>query len=156
MILFHGSYTRIENPDLNHSRTNLDFGSGFYETPIYEQAQKWSMKFIKRGKDGFISSFSYDDKRSNELNILQFGSYSERWLDFILSCRRGKDKTTYDLVIGGVANDKVFNTVELFFDGLIDKKQAIKRLHYEKPNLQLCFRTQKAINRLTFIKAETL
>ena len=87
---------------------------------------------------------------------MQFGSYSERWLDFILSCRRGKDKTTYDLVIGGVANDKVFNTVELFFDGLIDKKQAIKRLHYEKPNLQLCFRTQKAINRLTFIKAERL
>lgn len=33
----------------------------------------------------------------------------------------GKDATDYDLVVGGVANDKVFNTVELFFDGLIDK-----------------------------------
>lgn len=29
-------------------------------------------------------------------------------------------------------NDKVFNTVELFFDGLIDKKEAIERLRYEK------------------------
>ena len=27
----------------------------------------------------------------------------------------GKDATDYDLVVGGVANDKVFNTVELFF-----------------------------------------
>ena len=70
---------------------------------------------------------------------------SEKWLDFILNCRKGKDSTDYDIVIGGVANDKVFNTVELYFDNLIDKKEAIRRLRYEKPNLQICFRTQKAI-----------
>lgn len=34
----------------------------------------------------------------------------------------GKDATDYDLVVGGVANDKVFNTVELFFDGLIRRR----------------------------------
>ena len=54
--------------------------------------------------------------------MLSFESYSEQWLDFVLACRRGMDATNYDIVIGGVANDKVFNTVELFFDGLIDKK----------------------------------
>ena len=48
-----------------------------------------------------------------------------------MNCRSGKDSTDYDLVVGGVANDKVFNTVELFFDGLIDKKEAINRLRYE-------------------------
>lgn len=47
---------------------------------------------------------------------------------------------------GGVANDKVFNTIELFFDGLIDKSEAIKRLRYEKPNLQMAFRTAKALS----------
>ena len=67
-------------------------------------------------------------------------------MDFILNCRAGKDVSDYDLVIGGVANDKVFNTIELFFDGLIDKKEAIGRLKYEKPNLQICFRTQKALD----------
>ena len=56
----------------------------------------------------------------------------------------GKDATDNDLVVGGVANDKVFNTVELFFDGLIDKAEAIKRLRYEKPNVQICFRTERA------------
>ena len=64
---------------------------------------------------------------------------SEEWLDFILNCRSGKDSTDYDFVVGGVANDKVFNTVELFFDGLIDKTEAINRLRYEKPNQQMCF-----------------
>ena len=62
---------------------------------------------------------------------------SEEWLDFILNCRSGKDSTDYDFVVGGVANDKVFNTVELFFDGLIDKTEAINRLRYEKPNQQM-------------------
>jgi len=46
-------------------------------------------------------------------------------VDFVLNFRSGKDTSNYDLVVGGVANDKVFNTVELFFDGLIDKREAI-------------------------------
>ena len=87
---------------------------------------------------------------------LKFDSYSEEWLDFILNCRSGKDSTDYDLVVGGVANDKVFNTVELFFDGLIDKTEAINRLRYEKPNLQISFRTEKALSLLHFEGSETL
>ena len=46
-------------------------------------------------------------------------------VDFVLNFRSGKDTSNYDFVVGGVANDKVFNTVELFFDGLIDKREAI-------------------------------
>ena len=79
---------------------------------------------------------------------------SEEWLDFILSCRGGKDVADYDLVFGGVANDKVFNTVELYFDGLIDKAEALKRLRYEKPNLQICFRTEKALFLLRYEGSE--
>lgn len=45
--------------------------------------------------------------------------------------QKGNDATDYDIVIGGAANDKVFNTVELYFDNLIDKKEAIRRLRYE-------------------------
>ena len=82
----------------------------------------------------------------SKLQILKFESYSEEWLDFILKCRSGTDTTNYDIVIGGVANDKVFNTVELYFDNLIGKGEAIRRLRYEKPNLQICFRTQKALD----------
>lgn len=61
-------------------------------------------------------------------------------------CRSGKDKSDYDIVVGGVANDRVFNTVELYFDGLIDKAEAIERLRYEKPNMQVCLRTERALN----------
>lgn len=156
MILYHGSFLEIAKPDLIHSCSNVDFGRGFYGTPLYEQAAKWCGKFIRRGKDGIISRYEYNEEREAELKTLKFDSYSEKWLDFILNCRREKDSTDYDLVVGGVANDKVFNTVELFFDRSIDKAEAINRLRYEKPNLQICFRTEKALAQLHFEGSETL
>lgn len=154
MILYHGSYLEIPQPDLAHSRANVDFGPGFYVTPIYEQAEKWCGRFRRRGKDGAVSRYRFEDGREAQLKVLKFDAYTEEWLDFILSCRTGKDTTDFDLVVGGVANDRVFNTVELFFDGLIDKTEAIRRLRYEKPNLQLCFRTEKALALLAFEGSE--
>ena len=156
MILYHGSYLEIVEPDLIHSRPNVDFGRGFYVTSLYAQALKWCGRFKRRRKDGIISRYAFDESRESELKTLKFDSYSEDWLDFILKCRSGKDTTDYDLVVGGVANDKVFNTVELFFDGLINKTEAINRLRYENPNLQICFRTEKALSLLHFEGSETL
>lgn len=156
MILYHGSYVEIEQPDLEHSRNNVDFGRGFYTTPLYEQALKWCGKFKRRNQSGIVSKYWFDEEKMQNLKVLKFDSYSEEWLDFILACRKGKDVTDYDIVIGGVANDKVFNTVELFFDGLIDKTEAINRLQYEKPNLQICFRFEKAIECLHFEGSEML
>lgn len=156
MIFYHGSFLEVAKPDLTHSRPNLDFGRGFYVTPLYEQTVKWCSRFKQRGKAGVISQYNFEENRELELKILKFDSYSEEWLDFILNCRTGKDSTDYDLVVGGIANDKVFNTIELFFDGLINKTEAINRLRYEKPNLQVCFRTDKAFSLLHFEGSEIL
>ena len=154
MILYHGSFLEIPRPDLQYSRPNVDFGRGFYTTPLKEQAVKWCGKFKRRDKDGVISRYSFDETASSTLKTLKFDAYSEEWLDFILPCRSGHDTSDYDIVEGGVANDKVFNTVELYFDGLIDKAEAISRLRYEKPNLQLCFRTEAALAMLQFEGSE--
>ena len=184
MILYQGSFLEIVKLDLVHSRPNLDFGRGFYVTPLYEQAAKWYGKFKCRGKDGIISRYEYYPyllflKSSFQIRFPNFSILLGTYLDcqnqsfcstssrintklkFQLlaisqNCRSGKDATDYDLVVGGVANDKVFNTVELFFDGLIDKKEAIKRLRYEKPNLQICFCTEKALSLLHFEGSEKL
>lgn len=156
MIVYHGSYLEIQTPDLSHSRKNVDFGCGFYTTPIYEQAVKWCQKFKRRNKPSIVSRYEWNETACQDLKILQFDAYSEEWLDFILHCRHGEDYNDFDIVIGGVANDKVFNTVELYFDGLIDKEEAIGRLRYEKPNLQICFRTLKSLEYLHFEGSENL
>lgn len=71
MILYHGSYLEIQTPDLVHSRKNVDFGRGFYTTPLYGQAVKWCEKFMRRGKSRVISRYSFDEKAYQELKILK-------------------------------------------------------------------------------------
>lgn len=47
--------------------------------------------------------------------------------------------------------------LDLYFAGDIGKHDALRRLVYEKPNYQLCFRTQQAIDQcLTFIASHKL
>ncbi len=156
MIVYHGSCVAVERPDPIHSRPNVDFGRGFYTTPIYEQAKQWCGKFMRRGRDGIVSCYEFNESALPALKVQRFDAYSEEWLDFILNCRGGRDGTDFDLVIGGVANDRVFNTVELYFDGLIDKSEALNRLRYERPNLQMAFRTRRALSCLQFKGSEKL
>ncbi|UTC67410.1 MULTISPECIES: DUF3990 domain-containing protein [unclassified Treponema] len=146
MILYHGSNLEIIKPDILHSRDRVDFGQGFYLTPHYEQAKKWCQKFITLKKEGVVSRYEFDTAAYKECKVLKFDYYDEKWLDFIVSCRTGKKAAGYDIIEGGVANDKVFNTIELFLSDLIDKKEVIKRLKYEKPNWQICLKKQHVID----------
>lgn len=145
MRLYHASFMPIPKPDLNHSRANVDFGRGFYTTPIRSQALNWCGRFKRRDLPGIISRYQFDEGAYDTLKVLRFEAYSDQWLDFILTCRNGTDTSDYDIVVGGLADDKVFNTIELYLDHLIDKSDAIRRLQYEKPNLQICFRSEIAI-----------
>ena len=156
MKLYHGSYTTVEKPDISFSRNNIDFGKGFYVTPIKEQAIKWSLRFKARRKKAIVSIYEIDiDKLKQDVKIMEFNTYSDDWFDYIIRCRSGNASDNYDVIIGGVANDKVFDTIQLYIDGLIDKSESIKRLRYEKPNIQYCFRNQHIIDKfLLFINSE--
>jgi len=158
MILYHGSNKAIENPDLSFSRNGTDFGKGFYTTTIKFQAAKWTERFKRRYNCGIISIYEADETELRKnISVLEFKTYSDEWLDFIAESRKGILKGNYNLVIGGVANDDVFNTLKLFFENYIDKKEAIKRLQYEKPNIQYCFRSQDVIDKyLKYTGMETL
>lgn len=76
MILYHGAYIKVMNPDTLHSRQTVDFGPGFYATPIYEQAARWCEKFKRHGREGIVSVYTFDEKASEELKALNFSSYS--------------------------------------------------------------------------------
>ena len=154
MKLYHASTKVIEKPDVFHSRDKLDFGKGFYLTAIREQAVRYAERFTRRGKEAFINEYEMDEIISG-FNIKAFPYYDEEWLDYVTVCRKGGKPQSYDAVSGGVANDKVFNTVDLFFAGIISKDEALGRLKYEEPNHQLCILNSLMLDRhLHFIKAE--
>lgn len=156
ITVYHGSYIEITTPDLTFSRNNLDFGKGFYVTSNQEQALRWARRWLRRGHKAILNSYSFSDELIAKLNlkVKTFPSYDLEWLHYVADNRNGNDKSDYDIVCGGVANDKVFNTLELFFDGLIPEDQALLRLKYEKPNNQICIRKQVLIpTSLSFISS---
>ena len=136
----------------SHSRKFLDFGQGFYVTTLKDQAVKYAQRFIRRGKEAWLNIYELDeDFMSSSFIIREFEKYDANWLDFVVACRKGIIIGNYDIVKGGIANDKVFRTVDLFFSGDITKEEALRRLLFELPNDQLCIRSQKILdNYLTF------
>lgn len=152
MLVYHSSDQCFITPDVLHSREALDFGRGFYTTKFMCQAEKYANRFIRAGKDAYLHIFEYSP--CSDLKIKTFNSYDEEWLDFVCNCRKGKDAyLQFDIIEGGVANDKVFQTVDLYMAGIYNKEQALQRLVYEMPNNQLCFITQEAIDKcLNFIE----
>lgn len=151
----HGGADAVPSPDLLHSRKAVDFGPGFYVTPLREQAVRWAEKRKRALGRATLSVYDFDEGAA-ALKILRFDSYSEPWLDFIVACRSLRDASDWDIVIGGVANDRVFDTLEAYFDGFATKAQTIGRLRMETTNLQICFRTAAALQTLRFVGSEPL
>ena len=155
MKLYHESTVVVDHPDVEHSRPNLDFGRGFYLTAMRDQAVRYAERFTRRGKKAFVSEYELDEDMPG-FTVKRFEGYDEEWLDYVAVCRHGETPMEqYDAVEGGVANDKVFNTVDLYFAGIISKQEALGRLKYEKPNHQICILNQQMLeHHLRFVKAE--
>ena len=59
----------------------------------------------------------------------------------------------YDLIIGAVANDDVYRTLQVYSAGLLTKEQALEMLKIKKLFNQYVFATQEALQFLKFIEA---
>ncbi|MDE7476325.1 MAG: DUF3990 domain-containing protein [Duncaniella sp.] len=154
MIVYHASYTEIRKPDISFSREGLDFGRGFYVTKLQTQAENYAEKFKLRGKEAIINIYEFPDNITESINYKIFDVYDEEWLDFIIANRSGSDCTHYDIVEGGVADDKIFRTIDLYFSGDISKEEALGRLRFEHPNHQICLSSQSVIdNYLNFLRS---
>lgn len=145
MTLYHASPVVVDSPDTLHSRLNLDFGQGFYLTRLREQAIKYGLRFAMR-ETAYLNTYELDPLPGT-CRVRRFAAYDGEWLDYVAKCRKGWHDAEADMVEGGVANDKVFNTIDLYFSGLINRDEALGRLRYEHPNHQICILRQDTIDR---------
>lgn len=156
MILYHGGTEAVMRPYCKAGRPDLDFGQGFYVTLLQDQAEGFARRKARdrRGKP-VISVYEFDYEAAiKDCTYLNFEFYDEAWLDFVVDSRSGlKPWANYDIVEGGVANDRVVDTVELYTIGILDKASALGRLSEHQPNHQICILSQTILDEyLKFVK----
>lgn len=153
MILYHGANDpNITKFDLEHSRSNLDFGPGVYLTRNKAQAEEWAKTVYVFDVDtDQLSSFEYKDED----------------LDYVLYlCRIGLEdvakETIYsfeeaDIIVGQMLKGNVARfrrKVEKFNSGDIQYDEFKKWVKVFDDKDQFCFKTQRAVDMLnrSFIK----
>ena len=120
MKVYHGSIQEIRFPLAKAGRPNLDFGRGFYVTDIRRQAEEWAERIgLRMVETPMLNIYELDmDLVRSKFRVLKFEDYNKEWLDFIVASRSGKTPwVDFDMVEGGVANDRVIDTIEAYMIG---------------------------------------
>lgn len=155
MRLFHGTNTPFDKIDLNKSRTNKDFGKGFYLSDSYTQAEEMgSFKAGFLGGEIIVYEYEVDDNilKDSSLNIKVFTSYSEEWADFVLKNRANNSNNQihdYDLIYGPIADDNIGVQLRKYQKNEITFEEFLKKLTFPKGiTFQYFFATEKAISKI--------
>ena len=152
--LYHGSNVIVKQPLVSIGRKDLDFGSGFYLTPLFEQASKWAVriKTIRRAEQAIVNTYEFT--LPQDCKAKRFDAYDKEWLDFIVDSRKGKQPWNgYDIIEGGVTDDRVIDAVEAYINGYADVEHTLRQLVYHKPNYQICILSQEIVDKCLQFKS---
>jgi len=98
-----------------------------------------------------VNIYELNEKEIEKNLILRFESPNVDWLHFVVNNRMLKPiETDYDIIIGPVANDDVYETIIAFESGIYDEQETLKRLQVRKLYNQYVFKNQEAMNKLIF------
>ena len=156
MILYHGSLEQVKCSEIREPSRTLDYGSGFYTTTSFRQAEDWVRRKMKEKEAnvGYVNVFLFNEEAQKQLNSLIFEAPSEEWVDFVMQNRTQKGFShSYDIVFGPVANDRVYAAFALYEGGLLSKQELIAALKTYKLVDQYLFHTEIALKYLTFKEA---
>ena len=159
--LYHGGESAVKVPRVVSPKDSrpLDFGSGFYTTTSLDHAKKWIGIRMRQHvyEAGCVSHFTADWEaiEKSSLKTLVFHGPENAWFDFVMANRHTSCFShDYDIVMGPVANDNVYETLTLFEDGIITKLEAIARLKTYQLVDQVLFHTEAALRFLHFVDSE--
>ena len=135
-------------PEIRERLHAPDFGKGFYTTASEEQAIRWAkrVRLVRKAKEAVVTVYDVSTLETNALSVKTFDGVSEEWFDAVIACRQGTDVFSgYDVVIGPVANDNVYQTIRFFETGVYSKDEAMRRLLAERLFNQIVFKTPAAL-----------
>lgn len=178
MLLYHGSYCEVSDPDLSKCADLKDFGKGFYLTSSREQARGFINTSLKKARAqgladdgqtyGAVSAFRYHEDREIAVHIFQ--DADAEWLHCVVGHRRTdafpmivEKMKRYDVIAGKIANDATNLAIAAYLVGaygMIGSEEAdricIGRLIPERLKDQFCFKTAKSLRCLAFEGSERI
>ena len=178
LILYHGGYCEVKEPDLAKCAKRKDFGQGFYLTTSKEQAESFLKTSIAKAiatgkieesqKFGYISTFEL--KIFKEIEVHVYEEADVDWLHCIAAHRKRRlftevesEMAKYDVIVGKIADDATNTTLTAYLGGAfgtVGSKEAddfcIKQLLPNKLKDQYCFKTDGAIECLKFVEGEKI
>ena len=143
MTVYHGGYMAVKQPEIRKGHNTKDFGTGSYCTVIKEQAQRWARRY-----DTKVVSI-YEVRLQSTLKIKEFKDMTDEWLDFIIACRSGIPHD-FDIVIGAMADDQIYNYISDYMEGTITREQFWVMAKFKYPTHQINFCTQEALKCLQY------
>ena len=152
MLLYHVGFSEIKTPDVKYGRSNADFGQGFYTSADKDFSEKWAKK--RKTETTIFNEYELDE---TNLKIKRF-KRDQEWFDYIFSNRNFKEDylSEYDVIIGPIANDTIYDTWGILTSGLIDSKKALEILSVGPEYEQVTLKTQKAVDNLKFLSSHII
>lgn len=149
MKLFHTGYQIIKEPDLSIGRRNTDFGQGFYLSDNEEFSKRWA-----RERKGMTTYLNQYELCTDGLSIKTFTRDVE-WFEYIYANRTNRADTLadYDVIIGPIANDTLYETWGIITGGMLEKEEALRLLLIGGVYEQTVIKTEKAAAALRFVSA---
>ena len=119
-----------------------------------DSATKYAVEYFDSSKQRIYKEFyDIDDNMldSKDFNVKKFVKANEEWLDFVYENRKGLTTHKYDIVIGAVANDTLYQTLSLYESGILTKLETISRLKTHLLFDQISFHNADTLSRLKLI-----
>ena len=146
MLLYHTGFKEIPAPDIRIGRKSADFGQGFYLSPDEAFSRRWAR--TRRGETTWLNSYELS---TDVLSVKRFARSAD-WFDYIFKNRTGYPDAlaAYDVVIGPIANDTIYDTWGIVTSGMLQREQALALLMIGPEYVQVVLKTERAAEQLRF------
>lgn len=160
IVLFHGAKKDFSMPiDIdNNSKTNNDFGKGFYLGENYEQAANYISVINKDKVYAFklnisnLKIYKFNVDNVWMLTIAYFRGWLNDYENHIVLNKILKDIQDVDVIIAPIADNRMFDIINEFVENEITDEQCRHALAATNLGYQYVLKTKKAIDSITLLQ----
>ena len=158
-LLFHGAKSEIEGKlDVHRSRSNNDFGNGFYTGEHYDQAisfvsgfEKSCVYFLDFQEKG-LNCKKYEVNQEWMMTIAYYRGALDEYKDHPMIRKLVEQSKACDFIIAPIADNRMFQIINSFILGEITDEQCKHCLAATNLGYQYVFVSEKSIKNVKIIE----